>query len=47
MALVKHGKYVALGGAGVWWTGIKPAVEGVLAREGGWTKWVNLEDVSG
>lgn len=38
MALIKHGKYVLAGAVGCWWTGFLDAVEGVLAREGGWIK---------
>lgn len=36
--LLKHGKYVAAGAAGVWWLDIRAAAEHILASRDSWTR---------
>lgn len=38
LALLKHGKYVAAGAAGIWWLDLRAAAENVLDGEDGWAK---------
>ena len=45
--LVKHGKYVAAGAAGCYWTQLPEVVRSVLAREGGWVRCVFLSPAKG
>ncbi|KAK8869593.1 hypothetical protein IAR55_000160 [Kwoniella newhampshirensis] len=39
-AIIKHGKYIALGGVGCWWVGLLGAVRKVLDGERGWVRRV-------
>ncbi|WWD16145.1 hypothetical protein CI109_100570 [Kwoniella shandongensis] len=38
--IIKHGKYIALGGAGCWWVGLAGAIQKVLGGEKGWVRRV-------
>lgn len=40
-ALVKHGKYVLVGAAGCWYTGLYGVAKSIWASETGWIKWVS------
>ena len=37
-AFIKHGKYVALGGAGCWWTDLFPVAADIRNGQGGWAR---------
>lgn len=37
-AFIKHGKYVALGGAGCWWTDLFPVAADIRGGTGGWAR---------
>ncbi|WRT67381.1 uncharacterized protein IL334_004352 [Kwoniella shivajii] len=46
-AIIKHGKYVLIGGLGCWWVDLPNAVQRVLASEGNWVRRMMFAGLGG
>ena len=40
--LIKHGKYVLVGGLGTWWTDLPQGIQRVWYGPEGWILWVSF-----